>query len=254
MGKMSMFGPGGAGSGWSATGTGARLPATSATRAILQSTSAGREARVHAAPKGVAHQVEVDLAPSVGVQMRCTRCLISYDAVRASAAACPLCDAQKRMSALQEAVMSEKRRGDLLAEQLRRYRTEVDTTEAMRSALSLLSQDDLIFLKAALYHWRQDKHTQLRVTHGPLGGPGAPERGRKNAPPRANGFLLIPAHAEPEAHLCSSMGGVALAQYLDEVGRATSSNNALAMLMRVMLANLAINDQQGQHEQQGRAS
>lgn len=103
----------------------------------------------------------------------------------------------------------------------------------MSAALELTDSTDLTFLKDVIYRYREDKSSvNLKITHG-----AGPKRGRR-AP--VNGFLALwRGGDEPEPHVCTSVGGVALASYYDEATRATGSAAALATLNRAMAPVLA---------------
>lgn len=167
-------------------------------------------------------------------RVRCTRCAVDYPALIGYRSTCPVCDADQRICALQKALQVETQRAELLALQLSRQRSALETSEAMRKAVTLLDSHDMTFLKTVLYMWRTDKALQLRVQHGPMRG-----AGRKS---HTKGFLLIPRTAEPEMHECTSVGGIAIAEEMDEEARRTSNLHAMNLLLRAMASHLAIND------------
>lgn len=111
-------------------------------------------------------------------------------------------------------------------------RNVVDLDSAMRLAIDVVDPRDLTFLKALLYRYRDDPTSiTLRVSHG--------QPRTRGEPPAAIGFIAQPRRGEPEAHICSSVGGVALAGYVDEITRSKSNAEALGALTKALNRCLA---------------
>jgi hypothetical protein len=64
----------------------------------------------------------------------------------------------------------------------------------------------------------------LKVTHGKPAAGKRIKRGEKLPP---NGFMALPRKGDPEGHLATSIGGLAMAEYLDEA--ITTHGSAMAM-------------------------
>jgi hypothetical protein len=172
-------------------------------------------------------------ANSVATRFACSFCQITYYVPLGLKAQCPLCEAERRVKELQAALMVLKNQLEQSENSAARLRTTVDITVAMRDALDITNAKDLTFLKSVLYRYRADRSAiGLRVTHGSAQGTGR----RQHAP--ANGFLALPRGGEPEAHLCSSAGGVAIAGYFEEAARTSGLPYAMTTIMRAVNPSL----------------
>jgi hypothetical protein len=172
-------------------------------------------------------------AASVATRFACSGCQITYYVPLGKKAQCPLCAAERRVEELQAALMVLKNQLEATENSASRLRSTVDITFAMREALDVTNDEDLTFLKSVLYRFRADKSSiGLRVTHGSAGA--SPSNGRRQQVAPPNGFLALPRGGEPEAHLCSSVGGVAIAGYFEEAVRASGAPSAMVTIMRAV--------------------
>lgn len=118
-----------------------------------------------------------------------------------------------------------------------RLQTHVDLVLAMREAMEVTDRGDRTFLKSVLYRFREDRSgVTMKVTHGMALTYGKARR-RLKAP--ATGFLLMTRAAEPETHVCTSPGGIAIAGYYDEALRISDSSSALGTLIKAVSQTLA---------------
>ena len=195
---------------------------TPAVRSGRRSATAGLQGRT----------ADQDVA-AVATKYACSVCQITYYVPIKQKAHCPLCDAARRVTELQAAMTVVRNQLALREAEFVRLQTTVDLTQAMRNALDIAGEDDLTFLKSVLYRFRDDKASiGLRVTHG-----GRATVRATSAP--VNGFLALPRGLEPEAHICTSIGGVAIAGYFDEAVRTAGTPFAMTVLIRALGLKLA---------------
>lgn len=117
----------------------------------------------------------------------------------------------------------------MMAEQLKMLHLQVDLSAAIRAAIPTLDDDDYAWLKVQMYRYKIDKSVVLKTTHGRLAGGKRLKRGE--ALP-VNGFMAIPRQGDPEAHLATSIGGLAIAGYLDEALGAHGSAQAMGLMLK----------------------
>lgn len=144
---------------------------------------------------------------------------------------CPVCDAEEQLRITQEAMQKIRNEVKLLHEQNKRLRAQTDVTEAIREALGIIGQEDLLWLKEVLYQWKIDRSVSLKVTHGKV----APGRSSRKAP---NGFIAMYRGRDPEGYLCKSVGGLAVAEYLEEGINTVGSAQAMILLVRAFAKEL----------------
>lgn len=144
---------------------------------------------------------------------------------------CPLCAAEREVQRLRVAVKESRGKLEILHDQNQKLQLQVDIAYAIREAAELLDDDDMAFLKAVLYDWRDTKSLALKVTHG--GAKTSTSRNkRKPVPP--NGFIIMPRQGDPYGHICSSMGGLAIAEYFVEAQNSVGPAKAMELLVRGM--------------------
>lgn len=165
-----------------------------------------------------------DQDSSVATKFTCAECLITYYAARAH---CPLCDANRRLKETQAAILQMQREMEFLSNANNRLAEQVDSSRAVRNALELLDDNDRAFLKAVLYQWKTDRSVNLRVTHTSVR-----PVGKRRSPLRPNGFVAVFRGSDPVGHTCTSMGGVAIAEYYEEGLRTVGHEKALNMLLK----------------------
>lgn len=161
----------------------------------------------------------------LAVKYVCATCAISYYAVKPK---CPLCDLEARCGKLQDALGQLSRELAAAVEMNKRLSEQLEGSIAIRGALELLDDNDTAFLKTVLYQWKIDRTVTLRVTHG-----GSSTRKKIRGRARPNGFMAIYRNtAEPVAHLCTSMGGLAIAEYFEEGLDEKGHPGAMNMLVK----------------------
>lgn len=138
-------------------------------------------------------------------------------------AGCPACEAERETNQLRSAVQTLTNQIKSLTETNTRLKAQTDVVFAIREAADILDDDDLAFLKSVLYEWRDQKTAALKVTHG--------GKGRRQSP---NGFIAYFRKGDPMGHLCSSVGGLAIAEYLDEAINTVGPVEAMKLLVRGM--------------------
>jgi hypothetical protein len=148
---------------------------------------------------------------------------VTYMAFKAG---CPVCHAEREIEQMRAALQEVKGKMEVLTSENLKLRTQVDIVTAMREAALLLDDNDLEFFKVTLYQWRDEKSLGLKTTHG------ARMKQRKGEPLPANGFIVMPRAGDPYGHVCSSIGGVAIAEYFDEATNTVGSAQAMAFLVK----------------------
>lgn len=162
----------------------------------------------------------------------CSKCDITYYVKSGPKPKCPVCEAQRRILELRNTMAAMRNQIEQLEGVNRRMAASLDLVTAMRDAVPLIGPDDLIFLKSVLYRYRAEASSiHLRITHGAAK--------RKSGRPPANGFLAVLRGGDPEAHTCTSIGGVAIAGYYEEALRASGVPTAMATIMRALNRTLS---------------
>lgn len=144
---------------------------------------------------------------------------------------CPLCSSERENNQLRAAMKEARGKLEILHEQNQKLQLQVDIAYAIREAAELLDDDDMAFLKAVLYEWRDTKSIALKVTHGGAKTSTSRDK-RKPMPP--NGFIIMPRQGDPYGHICSSMGGLAIAEYFVEAQNSVGPAKAMELLVRGM--------------------
>lgn len=172
---------------------------------------------------------EQDALP-FGEKYACATHQISYYRIKGTPQQqrCPVCESDTKIEDLLVEMKDLKNQLSLAQESVLRLQPEVDLLSAIRETLDVLGEEDRLWLKTQLYQYKLDRSVTLHVTHGrPVGA----RSGSKN---RANGFMAIPITGEPEAYPCTSIGGLAIANYCDEAISSMGSAKTMALLMRAM--------------------
>lgn len=152
------------------------------------------------------------------VRHSCSMCQITYYTPKRAKPQCPLCATELRVVELMDVITGLRNRVEKIEDENSRMRAQIEVTTAIKQAFDAIGSQDLVFLKTVLYRFRDDPTSiKLKVTHGEKG---------------PNGFVALTKKGEPEGHYCSSVGGVAIAGYYEEVVHIASVNQAMAVLMR----------------------
>lgn len=150
---------------------------------------------------------------------------------RATSPGCPVCWHERERKHLQDAVRELNGKMNLLAEQNHALRVWQDLSVAIREASGVLDDNDMAFLKATLYEWRNEKSLTMKTTHGPRDK-------KKRRPASPNGFIVMPRKGDPYGHLCTSVGGMAVAEYYDEALNTYGTIKAMEILVRGLAQHL----------------
>lgn len=166
--------------------------------------------------------------PAFAVVRACAVCAITFSQMVGEEPKCPLCDAMDRHNRLSSMYSSALSKMEMLEQELALLRTQVDLMAAMRGAEEAMDEDDRQFLSDLLTDYRDARSDiGVRVTFGP------PTDQRGN--PSANGYLVVRrSQRDPMAYLCSSVGGRAIAGYLDEAMRIVGPPQAMAVLSKAL--------------------
>lgn len=160
---------------------------------------------------------------------KCTEHLIEYYWPKGEKPRCPMCAQTAMIDDLRADNLALEGANKQMKSELQRLRVQLDIQTAVRSAIEVLDDNDYSWLKVQLYQYKIDKSVSLKPTHGKLEGGKRIPRGQKLP---VNGFMTVPRKGDPEAHLCTSIGGIAMAEYLDEAITTMGSAQAMGMLLK----------------------
>lgn len=154
-------------------------------------------------------------------RFECGRHEIEYAAYSAG---CPVCERDREIDEMRRGFREVKNQLQMISERNRQLESWWDLSMAIRDAVPLLDDADLLFLKTTLYEWRNKKSLSMKVTHGP--------KKNKRQPAAPNGFIVMPRKGDPYGHLCASVGGVAIADYFEEALNSYGAIQAMTLLVR----------------------
>jgi len=157
-----------------------------------------------------------------GTKWMCSLCQISYYSEE-TPPQCPLCAALRDVMDLRRQVAEGEQRIATLEHEVERATANNDFVVAIRDASDLLSAEDLVWLKAILYRWRESKNLTLKAVDTRQG-------------PR--GFIAAWRDGETEQHMADSIGGVAIAGLYQEVTQGFGGQVALMTLAKAMSPHL----------------
>lgn len=184
-------------------------------------------------PPGMAIQGKVNrVSDELSSLYLCSRCAIRYEVMRGGQAHCPLCAAERSVEDLMRQVdrLTDENVG--LSRKLEVIAVQMDHITAIREAMGLVEGDDLVFLKQVMYLYRDDRSYSLSALNGRIA---TDKRGRiaKKQPIR-NALLLSKRGRNPEEHVFTSIGGVAIVGYFDEMTREVGEKQAMVYLLRAV--------------------
>ena len=163
-------------------------------------------------------------ASKLATKFSCSEHAITYYMPNGTKALCPACDADRILAEMRKALDEVNNKNRMLHDENQRLRVQVDLVQAIRDAVEVTGTEDLMFLKTVLYQWKIDRSIALKVTHGR-------KKSRSAAP---NGFIAMPRGGEPEGYACTSIGGLAIAEYFEEAVNTVGSAQAMILLVRAM--------------------
>ena len=165
----------------------------------------------------------------LAVKVKCDIHLIEYYAGRGDRVRCPMCVTERKHDDLKARTIALENELKVAQNALEKLRVQVDLQTAIRQAIEILDDHDYAWLKVQMYLYKMDKSVTLKVTHGKPAGGRRIKRGEKLPP---NGFMAIPRKGDPEGHLASSLGGLAMAEYLDEAITCLGSAQAMGVMLK----------------------
>lgn len=167
------------------------------------------------------------------VKYSCSECQIFYYLPEASKAVCPLCDEKRAMTQVRDALFQVTNANHELQNEMERLKVQVDTLTAMKTSLDVISVEDLTFIKSVVYRWQADRgKVAIKTTHALPSG-----RGKRRSS-KIDGFVAFFRGDEAEVHQCNSIGGLALAGYLEEAVALSGQIKAMEVLARAVLQHL----------------
>lgn len=179
--------------------------------------------------QGTQKQTADQDVPNLATKMTCTRHLIDYYVPKGSPEGCPMCASERLTDDIKAENIAMRNQLSIVQNKLKQLEEQVNITTAVRSAIEVLNDEDYLWLKTQLYQYKIDKSVTLKPTHGRLAGGRRLKRGEKLPP---NGFMAIPRAGDPYAHMATSIGGLAIAEYLDEAITAFGSAQAMGYMLR----------------------
>ena len=191
--------------------------------------------RKGAVPRGRARATQNELPDAeqdvrvFATKYRCDLHLVDYYIPHGDVKRCPMCGMEKNYDDARAAVIQLEAELKVATSQLERLRVQVDIQTAIRSAIEVLDDYDYSWLKLQMYQYKVDKSVTLKVTHGKLPAGKRIPRGDKMP---ANGFIVMPRNGDPEGHVCTSIGGVAMAEYFDEALTTVGSAQAMGIMLK----------------------
>lgn len=159
----------------------------------------------------------------------CSTHYIEYHVAEGDRAQCPMCVLERDYDEARAQLLVRDQELNAARGQLERFRVQVDLLSAIRAAFAILGDDDYAWLKVQMYQYKIDKSVMLKATHGRLHGGQRIKRGDKLP---VNGFMTVPRHGDPEAHLATSFGGLAIAEYLDEAVTCLGVSQAMGLMLK----------------------
>lgn len=156
----------------------------------------------------------------------CATCTVTYEVPRGQRAKCPVCVAEAERDQLRQALLEAKSILERQTNELNQLRPQLDLVIAMRDAVEILGSEDRAFLKSVAYRHRAGEVISLKViTTTQTGRGGSIKR-------RPTGLLAVYATGN-EPHQCTSLGGLAMAQY---IRNSLASVGPITTMHHVMLA------------------
>ena len=159
----------------------------------------------------------------------CSRCAIRYEVPRGDKAKCPLCEAVKRLEAVETRAADLVEENRNLKQKLNSLASLTDHVVAIREAMLLVEGEDLVFLKQFMYLYRDDRSYTLSAL---VNTPRLNARGNRAKNQVRNELILTRGGRDPQRHVFTSIGGVAIVGYFDEMTREVGEKQAMAYLLR----------------------
>lgn len=155
---------------------------------------------------------------------------ITYRAYRPG---CPSCELERDRDQLRDAVQEISGKYESTKHALDTALAELDISRAIREAQDLMEDDDILFFKQVLYEYRDSKSTMLKVQTRPRmktsKTTGRTYPSKKRYP---SGFMAIPKQGDPWIYWCNSIGGIAVAEYMNEAINSYGQVKAMDILCR----------------------
>lgn len=159
----------------------------------------------------------------------CTGHQIDYYTAVGDRTRCPLCVMERDFDETKAQLLVAQNHLENAQNKLKKIEPQVSLQSAIRQAIEILEDDDYLWLKTQMYQYKIDKSVSLKATHGKLAGGRRVRRGEKLP---ANGFMSLPRHGDPEGYLATSLGGLAMAEYLDEAISCYGSAQAMGIMLK----------------------
>ncbi len=172
-----------------------------------------------------------------GMKHTCDKCQITYAVPTGDLAKCPACSLERVVDEQKVEILQLRNELKMATDRLVRAEREVNLQSAMRAAIELCDENDYAWLKTQMYQYKIDKSVILKPTHGRIAGQKSGQR------MEVNGFMAVPRKGDPEAHGCTSMGGLAIAGYFDEAVASVGGAAAMATMLRAWYKYLPGADQ-----------
>lgn len=166
----------------------------------------------------------------------CSRCAIRYEVPKGDKAKCPMCEVERQLDEVRIRAEEVHRENVLLKQKLKSQTMLTDQVAAIREAMLLVEGDDLVFLKQFMYLYRDDRTYTLSAL---VSSPRLNSRGNRAKHQVRNELILSRGGRDPQRHVFTSIGGVAIVGYFDEMTREVGEKQAMAYLLRSLSLYLA---------------
>jgi len=170
-----------------------------------------------------------DVDEALATKNKCTTHLVEYYTPQGDNAVCPACEYAQKYDEIRVEFMQLESAHAMALKELNHAKVQIEIGSAIRSAIEILDDFDYEWLKLQMYQYKVDKSVTLKPTHGQLENGKRLRRGDKMP---ANGFMALPRRGDPEAHLCTSLGGIAMAGYFDEAITCYGSAQGMGIMLK----------------------
>lgn len=147
-----------------------------------------------------------------------------------SGSPCPMCDKERVIQDLARQIEELKGAIKLLHRDKDSLKAQVSYFDAMLMARDVLGDEDRLALKEFLYRWQRGEVIDVAVT-----------RERFQSPVGVGVRAMVAGfRVDSDEHICSSVGGVAMARAFSDATKLVGRSGASKLLVKAMAPDLAI--------------
>lgn len=167
-----------------------------------------------------------DLTEFHMVRRACAVHQVTYIVSEDDSKDCPVCKLEVEVKELKEKLQRTANDLQLSMQNSERLSVQVNELDAMRKALTLISKEDLAFAKSIAYRFKADETAFTLIA-------------TQDADDRWQ-FLVRMKRGIAEEHICTSLGGIALAVAYQQAMKMAGNIKATQMLVRAVAQHLAM--------------